>query len=82
MTDLVFTTKHPTTPGYVAEVDPASGVTRWVILHTGSRRWDIVSVTASGERIRHGAPLTLREAKATVNRWHRMNLEASQAVTA
>ena len=74
MTDLTFITNHPTIPGRVAEVDPATGVTRWVILHTDPRRWEIVSVTADGSRIRHGATYTLREAKATINRWHQSNL--------
>lgn len=74
MSDLTFTTGHPTTPGRVAEVDPATGVMRWVILHTAAKRWDIVSVTADGARIRHGAAYTLREAKETVNRFHQSNL--------
>lgn len=60
--------------GYQADVDPATGVTRWVILNTASKRWEIVSVRADGARIRHGATYTLREAKEIVNGWHRSNL--------
>lgn len=83
MTDLTFTKGHI---GYQADVDPASGVTRWVIVNLGSRRWEIVSIKADGARVRHGASYTLREAKETVNRWHRDNLalaahKARQEVT-
>lgn len=77
MTDLTFTRAHL---GHQADVDPASGVTRWVILHTASRRWEIVSIKADGARIRHGHAYTLREAKEIVNRWHSSNL--ARAATA
>lgn len=78
MTDLVFTKGLL---GYVADVDPNTGVTRWMILNTASKRWEIVSITGDGARIRHGACHTLREAKETVNRFHRSNV-ARMAVTA
>jgi hypothetical protein len=62
-------------PGhYVADLDDDSGVLRWLILSTGSRRWEIVSVTSGWERRRHGHALTLREAKEAVAVFHRSNL--------
>ena len=71
---LKFTTGHPTTPGRGAGGDPSAGVTRWVILNTAPKRWEIVSVRADGARQRHGAAYTLREAKEIVNRWHESNV--------
>ena len=62
------------TIGYQADVDPSSGVTRWIIAPTAPKRWEIVSITAEGARIRHGSAYTLRSAKTIVDRWHQSNL--------
>lgn len=69
---------------YVTDTDPvASGVTRWVIANIAPRRWEITSFTDSGERRRHGAAYTLREAKEAVSQFHRSNVEhRAGAVTA
>ena len=77
MSTLTFT-KGPI--GYQADVDPSTGVTRWVIAHPAPTRWEIVSVRADGARIRHGAAHTLREAKEIVNHWHQANLASAQPV--
>lgn len=67
-------------PGqYHAELDGTTGVLRWIIARTAARRWEIISITSGLERRRHGAAHTLREARATVDRWHAAD---TQAVTA
>jgi hypothetical protein len=71
MSTLAFTKAHI---GYQADVDPDTGVTRWVIVNTSPKRWEIISITSMGERRRHGAAHTFREAKEAVNRWHQENL--------
>ena len=67
--------------GYVAECDGSTGVLRWIVANTATRRWEIVSIRADYERRRHGACYTLREAKESVAYFHRSDLAAT-AVTA
>lgn len=62
--------RQPGIGWYIADCDGTTGVLRWMIVRTADRRWEIVSIRADFERRRHGAAYTLREARATVDRWH------------
>lgn len=70
-------------PGwYRADLDaPETGVLRWEIVNTESRRWEIISITTGMERRRHGAAYTLREAREVVGNFHTSNCKRA-AVTA
>jgi hypothetical protein len=79
MTDDVLTWSRQSPGWYRADLDtPDTGVLRWEIVNTRSRRWEIISMTSGMERRRHGAAYTLREARESVGNFHRSNLLAAQ----